>query len=141
MHSELKGTKKDCMRNLGRIAKVFQIFWEYFQNEINYKTLFYIWIDYNFRNLGCLGRENFCIAGISQCCPGLKCRQTNPMLPFSRCQPWEDRNRNKGYIMFLDTSVFLKFIELKNNDQFRSIYYLQTIFDIFFKFFSKFIVI
>jgi len=30
--------------------------------------------------------------------------------------------------MFLDTSVFLKFIELKNNDQFRSIYYLQTIF-------------
>merc|ERR1712055_229950 len=39
------------------------------------------------RNLGCLGRENFCIAGISQCCSGLKCRQTNPMLPFSRCQP------------------------------------------------------
>ena len=26
MHSELKGTKKDCMHNLGRIAKVFQIF-------------------------------------------------------------------------------------------------------------------
>merc|ERR1719430_1602071 len=75
------------------------------------------------RNLGCLGRENFCIAGISQCCPGLKCRQTNPMLPFSRCQPREDRNRNKGYIMFLDTSVFLKYIELKNNDQFSNIHY------------------
>merc|ERR1719347_1984093 len=37
-------------------------------------------------NLGCLGREYLCIAS-TQCCPGLKCRQIAPMLPFSRCQP------------------------------------------------------